>query len=137
MHNELVETAKQVAPELSKTAAEDNTLRRLSDVTWTMLVENGFVRSLQPARWGGGEASLIEFIDAMMEIARVSPSAGWVAGVIGVHPWQLALFEERAQQEMWGRIPRPCIHRRTIRPAQRKSGGRVQAFGPLVVLVRL
>lgn len=35
----------------------------------------------------------------------MSPSAGWVAGVIGVHPWQLALFDERAQQEMWGEDP--------------------------------
>ena len=101
MHNELVESAKQVAPALAKTAAEDNTLRRLSDGTWKILLENGFVRSLQPARWGGGEVSLVEFIDAMMEIARVSPSAGWVAGVIGVHPWQLALFDDSTQQDMW------------------------------------
>jgi 3-hydroxy-9,10-secoandrosta-1,3,5(10)-triene-9,17-dione monooxygenase len=125
MHHELVETAKQVAPALAKTAAEDNTLRRLSDVTWTMLLENGFVRSLQPARWGGGEVSLIEFIDAMMEIARVSPSAGWVAGVIGVHPWQLALFDERAQQEMWGKDP-ATMHSSSYNPtgkAEKVAGG--------------
>jgi 3-hydroxy-9,10-secoandrosta-1,3,5(10)-triene-9,17-dione monooxygenase len=125
MHNELVETAKQVAPALAKTAAEDNTLRRLSDVTWKILLENGFVRSLQPARWGGGEVSLVEFIDAMMELARVSPSAGWVAGVIGVHPWQLALFEERAQQEMWGQDP-ATMHSSSYNPtgtAEKVAGG--------------
>jgi 3-hydroxy-9,10-secoandrosta-1,3,5(10)-triene-9,17-dione monooxygenase len=125
MHHELVETAKQVAPELAKTAAEDNTLRRLSDGTWTMLLENGFVRSLQPARWGGGEVSLVEFIDAMMELARVSPSAGWVAGVIGVHPWQLALFDERAQQEMWGKDP-ATMHSSSYNPtgtAEKVAGG--------------
>jgi 3-hydroxy-9,10-secoandrosta-1,3,5(10)-triene-9,17-dione monooxygenase len=125
MPQELVEIAKRVAPALAKTAAEDNTLRRLSDVTWKMLLENGFLRSLQPARWGGGEIALVEFIDAMMELARVSPSAGWVAGVIGVHPWQLALFEERAQQEMWGKDP-ATMHSSSYNPtgkAEKVAGG--------------
>ena len=38
----------------------------------------------------------------MIELSRVSPAAGWVAGVIGVHPWQLALFDDAAQRELWG-----------------------------------
>jgi len=101
----LVENAKRFAPQLAETVAEDNSLRRLSDRTWKLLLEGGFVRSLQPARWGGGEVSLLEYVDAIMEIARVSPSAGWVAGVIAVHPWQLALFDEKAQHEMWGEDP--------------------------------
>jgi 3-hydroxy-9,10-secoandrosta-1,3,5(10)-triene-9,17-dione monooxygenase len=122
---DLVETAKRVVPELANTAAEDNSLRRLSDRTWKILLENGFLRSLQPARWGGGEASLLEFVDAMMEIARVSPSAGWVAGVIGVHPWQLALFEEKAQREMWGENP-ATLHSSSYNPtgkAEKVAGG--------------
>ena len=70
----LVEKAKDVAPRLAETAAEDNRLRRLADSTWKILLDNGFLRSLQPARWGGGEVSLMEFVDATMELARVSPS---------------------------------------------------------------
>jgi 3-hydroxy-9,10-secoandrosta-1,3,5(10)-triene-9,17-dione monooxygenase len=101
----LVETAIQLAPQLAETSAEDSRLRRLSDRTWRILMDGGFVRALQPERWGGGEVALVEFVDAMMEIARVSPSAGWVAGVIGVHPWQLALFDEKAQRDMWGEDP--------------------------------
>jgi 3-hydroxy-9,10-secoandrosta-1,3,5(10)-triene-9,17-dione monooxygenase len=101
----LVETATRIAPELEESATEDDTLRRLSDRTWNILMDNGFLRSLQPTRWGGGEVSLMEFVDATMELARVSPSAAWIAGVIGLHPWQLALFDERAQQEMWGKDP--------------------------------
>jgi 3-hydroxy-9,10-secoandrosta-1,3,5(10)-triene-9,17-dione monooxygenase len=105
MNHQLVETAKRIAPELAENIAEDNRLRRLSDSTWKILLDNGFLRSLQPARWGGGEVSVLEFADAIMELARVSPSAGWVAGVIGVHPWQLALLDQKAQQEMWGKNP--------------------------------
>jgi len=122
---ELVEIAKRIAPELAKTCVEDNALRRLSDRTWEFLLDNGFVRSLQPARWGGGEVSLVEFVDTIMEIARVSPSAGWVAGVIGLHPWQLALFDERAQQEMWGKDP-TTMHSSSYNPtgkAVKVTGG--------------
>ena len=36
-----------------------------------------------------------------MKVAESNASAGWVAGVIGVHRWQLALFPEQAQEEMW------------------------------------
>src|SRR5215469_344459 len=121
----LVETAKRVAPELAKNAAEDNGRRSLTDRTWQILLDNGFVRCLQPARWGGGEVSLVEYIDAMIELARVSPSAGWVAGVIGLHPWQLALFDERAQQEMWGKNP-SLMHSSSYNPtgkAERAAGG--------------
>src|SRR5215469_7888465 len=121
----LVETAKRVAPELAKNAAEDNGRRSLTDRTWQILLDNGFVRCLQPARWGGGEVSLVEYIDAMIELARVSPSAGWVAGVIGVHPWQLALFDERAQQEMWGKDP-ATMHSSSYNPtgkAEKVAGG--------------
>jgi 3-hydroxy-9,10-secoandrosta-1,3,5(10)-triene-9,17-dione monooxygenase len=42
----------------------------------------------------------VEFVNAIMTISAANPSAGWVAGVIGVHPWQLALFDDRAQQEI-------------------------------------
>ena len=101
----LVERATQLAPAFAATAAEDAKLRRLSDDTWKLMLDGGFVRALQPARWGGGEVALIEFLDAIFEVSRASPSAGWVAGVIGVHPWQLALFDERAQREMWGDDP--------------------------------
>ena len=55
MTNELVETARRIAPELRETAAEDNALRRLSDRTWNILMDNGFLRSLQPARWGAAK----------------------------------------------------------------------------------
>jgi 3-hydroxy-9,10-secoandrosta-1,3,5(10)-triene-9,17-dione monooxygenase len=121
----LVEKAKQVAPQLAQTAGEDNRLRRLADSTWKILLDNGFLRSLQPARWGGGEVSLMEFVDAAMELARVSPSAAWIAGVIGLHPWQLALFDERAQQEMWGNDPN-LTHSSSYNPtgkAEKVAGG--------------
>jgi 3-hydroxy-9,10-secoandrosta-1,3,5(10)-triene-9,17-dione monooxygenase len=121
----LVEEAKRIAPMLAANAAEDDRLRRLSDSTWKLLLDGGFLRSLQPARFGGGEVSLVDFVDATIEISRASPSAGWVAGVIGVHPWQLGLFNEKAQQEMWRDDP-AAMHSSSYNPtgkAEKVAGG--------------
>jgi 3-hydroxy-9,10-secoandrosta-1,3,5(10)-triene-9,17-dione monooxygenase len=121
----LVTEAKRLAPQLAETSAKDRELRRLSDHSWKLLLDGGFVRSLQPARWGGGEVALIDFVDAMIELSRVSPAAGWVAGVIGVHPWQLALFDDAAQRELWGEDA-TTMHSSSYNPtgrAEKVAGG--------------
>jgi 3-hydroxy-9,10-secoandrosta-1,3,5(10)-triene-9,17-dione monooxygenase len=121
----LVETARRLAPEFAAAAEEGDRLRRLPDATWRSLIDSGLVRGLQPARWGGGEAPLSDFMDAVVEVSRANPSAGWVMGVMGVHPWQLALFDDRAQQEMWGEDP-TRIHSSSYMPtgkATRVEGG--------------
>jgi 3-hydroxy-9,10-secoandrosta-1,3,5(10)-triene-9,17-dione monooxygenase len=101
----LAQRARAFGAELAAAVAEGDELRRLPDSTWKLLLEGGFLRALQPARWGGGEVELVDFLDAVFEVSRANPSAGWVAGVIGVHPWQLALFEDDAQRELWGEDP--------------------------------
>jgi len=101
----LVERAKALAPVLRERATETNELRRLPDATWKDLLNTGIIRGLQPARWGGGEVHLREFYSAVIEVARAEGCAGWVAGIIGVHPWQTALYAEKTQQEVWGADP--------------------------------
>ncbi|WP_205193577.1 flavin-dependent monooxygenase, partial [Burkholderia sp. LMG 13014] len=44
-----------------------------------------------------------------MALARGCMSTAWVYGVVGVHNWQLALFDERAQQDVWGKDPATLI----------------------------
>src|SRR5262245_2272787 len=119
----LVTEAKRLAPQLAETAAADRALRRLSDHTWKILLEGGFVRSLQPARWGGGEVPLVDFVDAIIALSRVSAAAGWVAGVVGVHPWQLALFGDDAQRELWG-ADATTMHSSSYNPTARPRRSR-------------
>ena len=64
---DLVEKAKRLAPQFAEAATGDDQLRRLSDSTWSHLLDGGFLRALQPARWGGGEVRLVEYIDATIE----------------------------------------------------------------------
>ncbi|MBV8774965.1 MAG: hypothetical protein JO166_21920 [Deltaproteobacteria bacterium] len=100
-------------------------MRRLPDSTWKDLLETGIIRGLQPARWGGGEAHPREFYSAIIEVARSEGCAGWVAGIIGVHPWQTALYPEKTQQEIWGDDP-TVMNSSSYAPtgkAERTAGG--------------
>ncbi len=112
----LLQDARKHASEFEASADEGESLRRLPDTTWKRLVGSGFVRALQPRRWGGGEVHIQEFLDAVVEISRANSSAGWVAGVVGVHPWHLALFDELVQEEMWGEDP-TRMHSSSYHPA--------------------
>lgn len=80
-------------------------LRRVPDRTIEAARASGFLRSLQPARYGGREASPLDFFEAIVEIAAVCGSTGWVLSVLGVHSWQIGLFAPEAQDEVWGEDP--------------------------------
>jgi 3-hydroxy-9,10-secoandrosta-1,3,5(10)-triene-9,17-dione monooxygenase len=57
---------------------------------------------LQPKRFDGFEADPVDFYTAVRDIASACGSTGWVSSVVGVHPWQVALFPDEAQQAVWG-----------------------------------
>lgn len=121
----LATEVERIADELAAARPEGDELRRLPDAAWKRLQETGVLRSLQPKRWGGGEVHILEFLDAILTLSRANPSAGWVAGVVGVHPWQLALFDDRAQHDMWGDDP-ATMHSSSYNPtgkAERVDGG--------------
>jgi 3-hydroxy-9,10-secoandrosta-1,3,5(10)-triene-9,17-dione monooxygenase len=95
---DLLPTFRQRAQE-----TEDNRVVPADSVK--ALAETGFFRLLQPASHGGLEADPIAFFTAVRLIASACGSTGWVASVLGVHPWQLALFPARAQEDVWGGDP--------------------------------
>jgi 3-hydroxy-9,10-secoandrosta-1,3,5(10)-triene-9,17-dione monooxygenase len=123
--NQLLDRAISLAPQLRDASDEANRLRRLPDATWNALLDSGLLRGLQPARWGGAEADPASFFEAIAEIARADGSAGWVSGIIGVHPWQLALFPKETQDEVWGEDP-ATMHSSSYAPtgkAEKVKGG--------------
>jgi 3-hydroxy-9,10-secoandrosta-1,3,5(10)-triene-9,17-dione monooxygenase len=69
------------------------------------LAEAGVFRAVQPRQWGGLELDLACFYEGMIQIASACGSTGWVASVVGIHPWQIALFANEAQREVWAGDP--------------------------------
>ena len=125
MSSKLIEKAVALAPQLRELTAEGAKLRRLPDPAWNALMEAGLTRGLQPSRWGGVEAEPADYFLAVSEVARADGSAGWVTGIIGVHPWQLALFPPETQEEVWGSDP-SVMHSSSYAPtgkAEKVKGG--------------
>jgi len=100
---ELLRRARELVPVLAERAEKGNELRRIPDETIRDFKEAGLFRVLQPKRYGGYELSPNLFYDLVMTLAEGDMSAAWVYSVVGVHPWQMALFDDRAQQEVWGK----------------------------------
>jgi 3-hydroxy-9,10-secoandrosta-1,3,5(10)-triene-9,17-dione monooxygenase len=101
----VVDDLRRLEPELRRGEEEATAARTLTGETWNTMQDLGILRGLQPKRWGGGELPLGEHLTNVYELGRIAPAAGWVAGVVGSHPWQIALFPEETQQELWGENP--------------------------------
>ncbi|MFG2961014.1 acyl-CoA dehydrogenase family protein [Streptomyces sp. NPDC048291] len=105
MAHEVVRRIEEVSALLAATAPETEGLGRLSDKSVELIREAGVMRLLQPRDFGGYAAHPADFAEAVMAVARNCGSTGWVCGVGGVHPWEMALMDRRLQAEVWGDDP--------------------------------
>jgi 3-hydroxy-9,10-secoandrosta-1,3,5(10)-triene-9,17-dione monooxygenase len=102
---ELLERARAMVPVLKERAKACTRARNVSAETITEMKEAGFFRILQPARFGGYEMHPNAFFEVQKVLAEGCMSTGWMYGVIGCHPYEMALFHEQAQEEVWGEDP--------------------------------
>ncbi|MRH87597.1 flavin-dependent monooxygenase [Nocardia sp. SYP-A9097] len=102
MTQQIIHRVEAVLPMLRERAQETEDLRRIPDESIKDLQETGFFRLLQPRQWGGHAADPVVFYDTVRKIASACGSTGWVAGILGIHNWHLALFDQQAQHDVWG-----------------------------------
>ena len=98
----VLDGVRDVLPTLRERADETERLRVVPEASIKELEETGFFKLLQPKRFDGHEADPIDFYTAVRDISGACGSTGWVSSVVGVHPWQVALFSDEAQQAVWG-----------------------------------
>lgn len=103
--HEAIDQVLAVADRMRELDTESNRERRLTAETAQILRDAGIMRLIQPKRYGGFETDPGVYNTAMYEIARLSGSAGWVTGVVGVHSWHLGLYPDQAQKDVWGEDP--------------------------------
>ncbi len=99
----LVARAREMVPILAERAARADQERRISAETIDDFREAGFFRILQPKRYEGYELDPHVFYEVQMTLAEGCMSSAWVFGVMGVHNWQIALFDPRAPEDIWSR----------------------------------
>ncbi|WP_040807468.1 acyl-CoA dehydrogenase family protein [Nocardia concava] len=105
MTHEVVSRVEELSGQLAATADETERLGKLSDESVKIIRQAGVMRLLQPTDFGGYAAHPRDFAEAVMAVAKHCGSTGWVCGVGGVHPWEMALMDRRLQNEVWGENP--------------------------------
>lgn len=97
----LIQRARAMIPTLRERSEAATAARCIPVETIREMREAGFFRVLQPRRFGGFEMDPQVFYEIQMALAEGCMSTGWIYGVLGVHPFQLALFDARAQHDVW------------------------------------
>jgi 3-hydroxy-9,10-secoandrosta-1,3,5(10)-triene-9,17-dione monooxygenase len=100
---EMVARARAMIPALAARATQGARDRRIASETIAELQAAGLFKVLQPKRWGGYELDILSYFECQMALGEGDLSVAWVYGVVGVHPWLMALYDDRAAQDLWGK----------------------------------
>src|SRR4051794_33088389 len=101
MSERVLDKINDIADQLREQAWEAEKLGQLPDSTVKSMKAIGSIRLLQPKKHGGLEVHPREFAETVMATAALDPAAGWITGVVGVHPYQLAYADPRVAEEGW------------------------------------
>ncbi|WP_068268810.1 acyl-CoA dehydrogenase family protein [Aldersonia kunmingensis] len=102
MTHRVLDNIMEIADQLRDQAPAAEEMGRLPDETAKKLKAAGPIKLLQPKKYGGFEAHPREFAETVMAAASLDGATGWVCGIVGVHPWQLAFADPKVQEEVWG-----------------------------------
>jgi 3-hydroxy-9,10-secoandrosta-1,3,5(10)-triene-9,17-dione monooxygenase len=105
----LVQRARELVPVLAERARTCETARCVPKETIADMQKAGFFEVLKPKKYGGYEMDPQVFYDVCMTLAEGDMSTAWIYGVIGVHNWQIALFDPRAAEDVFGKDPQTLI----------------------------
>ena len=100
---ELIARARALAPNFAERAAAAEEAGMVPAESVRELAAAGLFRVLQPKRWGGYELDPRVFYRIQMALAEGCMSTAWIYGVIGVHNWELPLYSDQAQRDVWGK----------------------------------
>ncbi|MCV7175694.1 acyl-CoA dehydrogenase family protein [Mycolicibacterium sphagni] len=101
MTERVIDRVREIADQLRDQGAEAEKIGKLTDDTVKLMKSAGNIRLLQPKSYGGLEVHPREFAETVIATAALDPSAGWINGVVGVHPYQLAYADPRVATEIW------------------------------------
>ena len=123
MAERVLDRVMAIADRLREQAEEAERLGRLPDETVKDLKSVGAIRLLQPKQYNGFEVHPREFAETVMAVASLDPASGWICGVVGVHPYQLAYADPRVAGRDLGHRHRH-LGGLPLRPAGRRHAGR-------------
>ncbi|CAM5736173.1 hypothetical protein MAUB1S_04537 [Mycolicibacterium aubagnense] len=118
MTQRVIDKLGDIADQLREQAWEAEKLGQLPDETVKLMKAAGNIKLLQPTEYDGLEVHPREFAETVMATAALDPAAGWINGVVGVHPYQLAYADPKVAAEISG-IRHRHLGRLSVRSAGR------------------
>jgi len=115
----MIGRAEALIPQLRERASRTEELRRLPPETERDLHDAGLFRIVQPKRVGGSEFDYVALVDCAEAIGRADASVAWNLANLASHHWMLGMFDDRAQDLIWGRDVNALIASSFIFPAGR------------------
>jgi 3-hydroxy-9,10-secoandrosta-1,3,5(10)-triene-9,17-dione monooxygenase len=118
----LIDKARALIPALRDRAAQADADRSIPPATVQDYHRAGILRTLQPARFGGHQASFGVFSRIVETLAEGCSASAWVYAVLGEHQWIIGCLPEKGQEDVWGDTPvavasSSLAPRETARPA--------------------
>jgi 3-hydroxy-9,10-secoandrosta-1,3,5(10)-triene-9,17-dione monooxygenase len=104
-YDEALARARAMVPALRERAASAEDMRSLLPDTKAELHAKGLLRMTQPKRWGGMELDWLSMFELPAELGRGCASTAWNVANLAIHHWMLAMYDERAQEEVWKENP--------------------------------
>ncbi|MEO5708187.1 MAG: acyl-CoA dehydrogenase family protein [Alteraurantiacibacter sp.] len=105
----LVQAARDLVPVLREREARAIHDRQVPVETIAAFRDAGFFKILQPKAYGGFELLPSVYCNVARALAEGCMGSAWVYGVVAVHNWQMALFDPRAADDVWGSDPATLI----------------------------
>lgn len=102
-HNHpLYQRALAMIPSLRERELQTESERKVPRATLDAFHDGGFLRLMQPSRYGGDSGDIELFSKIVQVFASGCASSGWVYAVLGEMQWVIATFPQQAQDEVWG-----------------------------------
>lgn len=105
MVSDVLGAVRQLLPAIAAAAAATDRSRRVDPALIEGLGDAGVFRMMAPARFGGLESSPAELMAVVRAVSAACASTGWVVSSLAISSWQVALFDESAQEEVWAEAP--------------------------------
>ena len=104
-YDEAMRRARELIPFLREQAPKCEQARTIIPAVMDAMNDAGLIRYLQPKAWGGMELPFVSYFDIPELLSRGDISVGWTVDNLASHHRNLAWFDPKAQEEVWGANP--------------------------------
>ena len=105
MQNTSTLDVQPILADVARLAPQARAQRHMTPEVIELLTKAGLFRAMLPRKFGGLELEPTAFFRALIQIAESDMSAGWIGGVVGIHPFQIALMGDAALSDVYGSSP--------------------------------